>query len=267
MTEENSSEWQAPPPPESPREEVDPPQMSEISTVANIFIEPENTFKDLKQKPRFIIAGIIIALLVGAFTIGIGIKMGDEGMRNFIEEQINKSSQADGMSSEQKSKAIDLQMTIGKYSRFAVPVFVFISFFIGGLLYWLGAKAFGGTGSFFQNLSVWVYSGLPPAIVAMVANLIVLFLKPAEQIDLAVSQKGVLQANPGFFLDGKKMPMIVTVLSTLDVFAIWGWILAAIGLRTVNKLSKGSAWGIVLIFVFVGLLFRLLFAALSGNPQ
>lgn len=266
MTEGNSPEWQAPPSP-PPSDQVDPPQMSEIGTVASVFIEPENTFKDLRRKPRFIIAGIIIALFVGVYAFSVGMKVGDDGMRTFIEEQITKSPQADSMTAEQKKSAIDLQMTIGKYTSYAVPVFVFISFFVGGLLYWGGSKAFGGDGSFMHNLSVWVYSGLPPAVVAMIANIIVLMLKPAEQIDLAVSQRGVLQANPGFFLDGKEMPILVTFLSTFDIFAIWGWILAAIGLKTVNKISTGSAWGIVLIFVIVGLLFRLLFAVLSGNPQ
>ena len=48
--------------------------MSEIGTLGTIFIEPENTFIDLKRKPRFIIAGIIMALLVFAFTFGTHVK-------------------------------------------------------------------------------------------------------------------------------------------------------------------------------------------------
>ena len=241
--------------------------MSEIGTLGNIFLEPGRTFEDLKRKPRFIIAGIIIALLVGVYTYAVGAKVGEAGMRSFIEEQINKSPQADNMSAEQKRSAVDLQMTIGTYTRFAVPIVVFISFFVGALLYWAASKAFGGSGGFLQNLSVWVYSGLPPAVVGMVANFIVLAIKPAEEIDLAASQRGLLHANPSFFIDGKAMPMIATILGTFDLFAIWGWILAAIGLSTVNKMSKGSAWTVVLILVVVGLAFRLLGAFFSGNPN
>ena len=265
MTEQNSPEWEPPPPP--PSEVSEPAQMSEIGTLGNIFLEPGNTFEDLKRKPRFIIAGIIIALLVGAYTFGVGTKVGEAGMRSFIEEQINKSPQADNMSADQKRGAVDMQMTISKFTRFAVPIFVFISFFIGGLLYWGASKAFGGNGGFLQNLSVWVYSGFPPAVVGMIANFIVLAIKPAEEIDLAASQRGLLHANPSFFIDGKTMPMLATVLSTLDVFAIWGWILAAIGLSKVNKMSTGASWTVVLIFVFVGLLFRLAGAYFSGNPN
>lgn len=240
-------------------------KMSEIGTVGNIFFEPESTFNDLRKKPRFIIAGIIIALLVTAYTLGVTYKVGDAGIRSFITEQVDKSPRSDSLTPEQKSNAIQMQMTINKYSRFAIPVFVFISFFVGGLLYWLGTKAFGGGSGFMQNVSVWVYSGLPPAVVGTIANFIVLAFKSADDIDLAASQRGLIHANPSFFIDGKAYPLVATVLSTFDVFAIWGWILAAIGLSVVNKMSKASAWTLVIIITIVGMAFRLIGAFFSGN--
>ena len=243
------------------------PEISEVGSLGTIFFEPERTFKDFKRKPRFVLAGIIIALLVTAYTFGIAMKVGEAGFRSFVAEQIDKSPRADSLSAEQKAGAIDMQVTISKYTRFAVPVFVFISFVIGGLLYWLASKAFGGNGSFLENMSVWVYSGLPPAVISMIANFIVLAMKSADDIDLAASQRGLLHANLSFFVDGKAHPMLATVLSTFDFFAIWGWILAAIGLSTVNRLSKASSWTIVLLLVLVGLGFRLVGAALSGNPS
>lgn len=258
------------PPPAPPAKKADAneaPQMSEPATLGNIFFEPERTFKDLKIKPRFVIGSIIIALLVTAYQFGLVAKVGDDGVRKFIAEQIDKSPQAASLSAEQKKDSVNMQMTISKYTRFAIPVFVFISFLIGALLYWMAAKAFGGDGSFLQNLAVWVYSSIPPTIVAMIANFIVMALKSADDIDLGQSQRGLLHANPSFFIDGKAHPIIATVLSTFDVFAIWGWILAAIGLRVINRTSTGSSWAIVVIIVLIGLGFRLLGALLSGNPS
>lgn len=246
---------------------AEPPQMSEIATLANVFIEPENTFKDMVRKPRWIIAGVIISLLVGVYTLGVLMKVGEAGVRSSIAEQVDKGFGADRMTPEQKKDTVDMQVNINKYTQYAVPVFVFISFFIGGFLYWVGSKAFGGAGGFFQNLSVWIYSSLPPTVIAMIANFIVLALKSADEIDLATSQRGLLQASPAFFVDGKSNPVIATLLSTFDVFAIWGWILAAIGLSVVNKMSKGAAWTLIFIILLVGLGFRLLFAVMSGNPS
>lgn len=251
---------------EQPPTISDPPQMSELATIGNIFFEPGSVFEDLKRKPRFWIAGIIIALLVSAYAFGLTAKIGEAGIRRAVLEQLDKSPQASSMTPEQKNSAVDINLTIQKYTRFAVPVFVFASFFIGGLFYFLGAKAFGGSGGFFHGVSVWVYSSFPPTVIAMVANFIVLMFKSADEIDLTASQRGVIQANPGFLMDGKAMPVLTTIVSTLDLFMIWGWILAAIGLRITNRLSSGSAWAVVLIIALVGVLMRVVGAYFSGNP-
>lgn len=263
MTDQENSEWQAPPPPE--KIVVDEPQMSEIATLVNIFIEPGRTFEDLKRKPRFIMAAVIVSLLITAYAFALNYKVGETGMRQFAVEQIDKSPQTSAMTAEQKSGAADMQMTIQSVMRYVMPVFVLISFVIGGLLYFAGAKAFGGSGGYIHALSVWVYSSLPPTVVGMFANFIVLAFKSVDDINVGASQRGVLNANPSFFIDPVAHPVIATALATFDVFFIWGWILAAIGLRITNKLSSGSAWGIVILLALVGIAFRLIGAIFSGN--
>jgi hypothetical protein len=243
----------------------DPPQMSEISTIAGIFFEPGKTFEDLRRKPRFIIASVIIALLVTAYGFGMYYKIGEAGMRRVVMEQMDKSSQTQSMSNEQKADAVDLQVKIQNGIRYAIPVFIFISLLIGGLLYFLGSKAFGGNGGFMHGLSVWVYSSLPPTVIGMLGSFVVMAFKSVDDIDVASSQRGLLNANPSLLIDGTTQPVLATVLATLDVFFIWGWILAAIGLRITNKLSSGSAWGIVIIFAIIGTLFRIIGAIFSGT--
>lgn len=100
----------------------------------------------------------------------------------------------------------------------------------------------------------------------MIANFIVLAFKSADEINLATSQRGVVQANPSFLIDGKASPVLATLVGTLDLFMIWGWVLAAIGLKITNRLSSGSAWAVVIIFAPVGILFRVIGAFFGGNP-
>jgi hypothetical protein len=245
----------------------DPPQMSEISTIANIFFEPGRVFEDLKRKPRFIIGSVIIALLVTAYTFGLITKVGEAGVRRAVLQQIEKSPQTASMSQEQKAGIVDMNLKIQKYTSYAVPVIVFISILLGGLFYFLAAKAFGGNGGFLHGVSVWVYSSIPPTVVAMIANGLVLMLKSADEIDISASQRGVIQASPGFLLDGKSMPVLTTLVNTLDLFMIWGWILAAIGLRITNRLSSGASWAVVIIIALIGVMFRVASAFFSGNPS
>ncbi len=246
--------------------QTEPPQMSEVATLGNIFLEPGRTFEDLKRKPRFLLATIIVSLLVTAYGFGLYYKVGDKGVREFILQQIEKNPQAGSMDATQKAGAVDMQMTISKVARFAMPLLVAISLLIGGLLYWAGAKAFGGNGGFMHGFSVWVYSSLPPTLVSMIANFIVLAFKSVDEIDLATSQRGVIHANPGFFVDGKASPVLATLVGTLDLFMIWGWVLAVIGLRITNRLSSGSAWAIVIIIALIGVMLRVVGAFFSGNP-
>lgn len=262
----NEPEWQAPPPPENSDVE-EPAQMSEAATLGNIFFEPGNTFEDLRRKPRFILALLIMVVAISAFTFMFFGKLGEDRMRRAMIEQMDKNPQVQSLSPEQKQRQIEMGTTISKYVRYAIPLFVLVGFAIGGLLYWLGGKAMGGSGNYLHGLSAYVYSSFPPVVISMLANIVVLLLKSADDIDLNASQRGLVHANPGFFFEGKETPVLATILSTFDLFQIWGWILAAIGLHKIMKISKGAAWGIVIILALLGVAYRVIQAYMSGNPM
>lgn len=275
MSEENQenaghseSEWEAPPIPEEisaePEEEA---QMSEVATLGNIFLEPGKTFEDLRRKPRFILAFVIIAILSVGFFAAFQQKLGEDRMRRFIATQNERNPQMQAASAEQKEQAVSIALTIQKVTTYALPVILAIAFLLGGLLYWLGSKAMGGSARFTHGLSVFLYSSLPPTVVAQIANFIILFLKPADEIDIAASQRGLVNANPTLFFDGKEMPVLTTLISTIDVFVIWGLVLAAIGLRKVARISSGSAWAVVLIITLIGITLRVVSAFFNGIPS
>lgn len=255
--------WEPPPPPEkiAPAEQS---EMSEVGTVLNVFMEPGRTFEDLRKKPRFILGLILVSLLASVSVFALYQKMGEDGIRRSINEQFDRNPQAAAMPAEQKQSMIGVNMTIQKYMPLMVLVIVPIVMFIIGLFYFLGAKAFGGNGGFMHAVSVVVYSSIPPAVIGTIAGLIVLAIKSADEIDLTSAQRGgLVQANPSMFIDGKAQPVLAAILSSIDVFQIWGWILAAIGLRITNKLSSGSAWAIVIIFALIGVLGKVVGAFFS----
>jgi len=275
MSEENQEnlenkeqEWEAPPIPEQIEAEAEEtPEMSEMGTIANVFIEPGRTFEDLRRKPRYIIAFVLIALASLGFALAFQQKMGEDRIRRFISAQQARSPQIQAASEEQKENALNLTMTIQRVTTYALPVLLLIAFLIGSLIYWLGSKAMGGSARFSQAFSVFVYSSLPPTLVSQFANFIIMLLKPADEIDIAASQRGLVSANPTLFFDGKEMPVLTTLISTIDVFVIWGLVLAALGLHKVAKISKGSAWGVVLILFLLGLTARVISAFLNGIPS
>lgn len=262
MEEPNSAEWQAPPPPEK----IDPPeaaQMSEAATLGNIFLEPGATFEDLRRKPRFLIAGLIIIVAISAFNFLFIQKVGYERL---VRARIESNSRVQQMPSDQKDKIIEQQSgLIWKGIGYAAPpIVVLIIFLLGGLIYFLGANAMGGTARLLHGISVWIYSWFPPFVVSILLNLIVLMFKSADDIDIISSQSGLVQANPSMFIDVKAMPALGALLSSIDLFAIWGWVLAAIGLQKVAKISSGAAWAIVLILGLTGVAVKVVVALVFG---
>jgi hypothetical protein len=260
--EENNSEDMsvADIPEQIPVEEKEQPEMSEVSTLANIFFEPGRVFEDLRKKPRFILGGLIIMLVISTFNIMLVEKVGFSKM---VETQLEANAQVQQMEPKAKQELIERQSKpMFKYIGYAIaPIFLLIVFLLGGLIYFLGANVFGGEAKFMHGVSVWIYSSFPPAIIFMVANIILLFLKSVDDIDLSQAQRGgLIQANPSFFIDGKEMPVLAALLGSIDVFAIWGWILATIGLKVIAKISTASALSIVILIALLGVAAKVVFA-------
>ena len=258
MTEQENPDWQPPPPPEN-IPQADPPQMSEVASLGNVFIEPGRVFEDMRRKPRFLLAGLIAIAVISLFQIAFVEKV---GLGEIVKARIESSKRTQDLSGEQKATIIEQQSgPIAKYITFAAtPIVIAIVFLLGGLIYWGASNAMGGDATFLRGVSVWVYSSFPPALIFMIGNFIVLLLKSVDDIDLAHSQNGLLKANLGSFVDPNTSPVLAALLGSVDLFGIWGWILAAIGLQKVAKISSGAAWAVVLMVGLVGVVAKVVAA-------
>lgn len=240
-----------------------PPSMSTAETLTGIFFEPGSTFEALRGRPRFLIAALIMTVVVTAFSYLFIQRVGYE---NIIRAQIEAG--APDMDAEQKERAVEMQSNAAfKTLAYGAPlIFIPAMLALGGALYLLGTMAMGGSVNYKQALSVWTYASLPPTVLLMLGNILMLFLRSPGDIDPVKDNRGLLQGNPGVLIDGVAHPVLATALSTLDVFSIYGLFLAAIGLRKVGRLSAGAAWGIVLTIWLTLVACRILLATISGRP-
>ena len=261
-----NQEFQPPPPPPLPAPEPPGETMSTGQTLTGIFFEPGRVFESMRQRPRFLVAALVIVFVFFAYYISYIQKVGYETL---ITAETTTGTRGQNMSQEDRDRTISVQMKpVVKALRYGGPIITFLLFFsVGSALYLLGVKMVGKEMTFKQALSVWTYSSFPPTLLLMLLNIIVLFVKtPDDDLSIVKGQGGLVHANPGMFMDGKAFPALTSLAGAFDIFAFYGLFLAALGLRKVGKLSSGAAWGIVLGLWLILVVIRVLISAIAGRP-
>ncbi|MFN2499291.1 MAG: YIP1 family protein [Pyrinomonadaceae bacterium] len=265
MSDPNNQDFVPQPPPPPVTEATDAATMSTGQTLTGIFFEPTRVFESLRQRPRFLAAAIVCTIALLAFTTLFFQRVGYERM---ITEAIESSPRAEQMTPEQKEQAIRMQTgPVVKAIYYASPIIVIALIVSAGAgLYLLGSMLMGRKLSYKQGLAVWAYSSMPPIVVSMLLNIVLLFLKSPDDYDIIqASRRGLVKANLGVLVDPKASPALGTLLSSIDLFAFYGLFLAALGLKKVGKMSSGAAWGIVLTIWIIGVIVRSAFAGITGG--
>lgn len=243
------------------------PAMSTSETLSGIFFEPGRTFESLRERPKFLVASIIMALALVVFTVTFFQRV---GLERVMTEAIENSPQAEQMTPEQKEQAIRMQTgPVFRAVYYVSPVIVIaILVALGAAIYMLGTMLLAKKITYKQALAVWAYSSMPPIVLSMFLNIILLFLKSPDDYDIVhASKRGLVQANLGLFTNPQASPVLATLLGSIDLFAFYGLFLAAIGLRKMVKMPSSTAWAIVLIIWAIGVIFRASFAGILGTAM
>ena len=267
MSDPNLHSFQPPPPPSFGQPSVPAgPTLSTTETLTGIFFEPGRVFEALRDRPRFLAATLIVIASALIFTFFLFQRVGYE---NIARAAIESNSRLAEMSPDQKEQLIQRQTSpVFKALAYVYPVIgTFIFFAIGAAVYLLGAMMMARSMSYWQALSVWAYSSMPPFVLIMLLNIVLLFLTSPDNIDMAHASRGLVRANLGWLVSPSASPMLATALGAIDVFAFYGLFLAALGLRKVARLSSGAAWGIVIVVWVIGVVARIAFAGIFGTAM
>jgi hypothetical protein len=264
MSETNFTSPHAPTPAQAGAAE---PVMSTPETLSGIFFEPGRTFEALRARPRFLVAALIVVVAFMAFYLTYTQRVGYDQIVDSELAVARKSNP--NMTDEQAAAGARIQKgPIVKAIRLGSPFIGFAVVFAAGAgLYLLGAMLMGGALSYKQALAVWTYSTMPPLLLLTLLNFVLLFASPPEDAAEIVqgAQRGLARANIGALVDGSAHPVLATALGSLDILTFYGLFLAALGLRKVGRLKKGSAWTIVLALWGIGVIARIAIALATGR--
>lgn len=223
-----------------------------IGRLSGIYFSPSETFPIIGKAPKFVLAmiltGIIAAISSAALTNRIG-------MENLVRKQMEPMVERGWMTQEQADLAIQQSTTgtRGTISKVQGPVFAAIGFCIMILaitaLFKLISMIVGAENDFKPLLGVTAWTFLAISILSTALFIIVIYLKPPDDIDLFNPIGSNLGAVIGMVVD--KPPKFLTALASwIDVFGIWRIALLSIGYAAVSRKLKAGTAAIFLLILY-----------------
>lgn len=203
---------------------------NEFATLGTIFVNPKATFEAMAERPRFILAIILVVAVITALTVPIfqaGIVRDDTIAK--MEAKGTPDAQV-----EATAKFFDSPMGLAISLGGNVVAIPFVWLVTGGILFFMGNLMLGAKLRFPHYLSAAAYSW----VVGMIDH--------GVRTALMVA-KGSMDVRLGlgnFF--GDELPFLGRVLDSMtDPLLLWGTAVMALGVAVYAK--KGFGFGVIAV--------------------
>jgi hypothetical protein len=243
-----------------------PPQetapLSEPSRVINTFIAPSKTFTDLRRSASWWLPFLISAIVSVAFVYVGDQKVGFRKIaENLLRTQPKQAEQLERLPPDQRETQMR-QRTVGtKWISYGFFLLILILHaIIAGVLFGTLKFGFSADVKYKTVFALVIFASLPGILKVALASLSLVAGASADSFTF----QNPIATNPGYFVDPAANPVLYSLLSSFDVFAIWTLVLTAIGLTCISKIKTGSAFAVVFgwfaVVVLIGVGFAAAFA-------
>ena len=225
----------AAPAPASP--EPEQPALSEPQRIIDVFIAPGKTFEDLKRKPSWWVPWLLGAIVTLAFGMAVTQKVDLVGYtRHQIEQSRFRQQQFEQLTAEQQEQQLRAGATATKFVFYALPVFTLV----GGLVYGAVLMAvfnfgFAAEIPFQRALAIVFYALLPRALYYALVSVSLWVSSDPNSIDITGN---AMPTNLGFFMDPQGNKFLYSLISNLDLFALWSVVLLGLGFAVASTKGK-----------------------------
>jgi hypothetical protein len=235
---------------------------STFGRLLGALVSPAATFRSLAERPTWLAA--LLAVCLSGVVAGViaGPKIDWEDV---VRTQMERSGQ--DVPAAQIEQGIAMWEKIGPFLVYIGPFMMAFALLVFALVFWGAFTLAGGQLGFKRSLAV-VSHGMMPWVVSALLSIPVVM--SADRIGGEQLESGsYLQSSLAAFASEDAGPVLIALLSKLDVFTLWSVVLLAIGYRFVAKvpprtaaLTVGLLWA---IYVAVNVGFAALGAAFAGG--
>ena len=226
--------------------------LSQMARMGDAFIAPTKTFEDIRRNASWWMPFIVTSLLglVFAYTV-----LNKIGLPTLIDGVVHQSSaledrMANGTPEEVASTRHGMEMQF-KFMYVAPVIFLVVALLVAGIFLGTANFVFGGRATYGQMVAVWFYGTLPLVLVSILTIITVFAGASGDSFNI----RNTVGTNVGFYLmNGDTPHWLVTLLSSVDVIAIWSALLLTLGISIVAGIKRGAAamvvfgwWGIYVL--------------------
>lgn len=222
--------------------------MGAILDLVRVLFEPVPVFERVREKPRFLLPFLALAL--------VQIVLGIVNMP-FMQAAMRAQMAQAGAPAGGPDRSAFVWIGV-----IAAPITIGIFLLVAALILWILVSIFGGEGKFTTLLSMTLYTAVPSLVLMSVIGAIVLQLRGVETISSFLDMQPALGLD---LLAPGARGFVGAVLKGINPFSIWGLVLTAIGVSVTHKLPKGTGYTIAIIAFLLGLLIGAGLASLGGG--
>ena len=236
--------------------------LSQVERVADTFVAPSKTFTDILRSSSWWLPFLLSSLCTCLFAYVILHKI---GVPTLVESTLHSSARMeDQIAQATPEQAARMRLLIGKQFQYMYIAPVFLAIFgliSAAVLLAIANFGFGGRATYARLLAVWFYGTLPLLFMSILTVITIYAGMTADNFNI----KDPVGTNVGYYLSTTAAPRwLQTLLSSVDVLAIWSAILLSLGVSIVAGIKRSSAaitvFGSWLLYVVL----QTAFAAISG---
>ena len=227
-----------------------PPEQAPINHFGRAFgalFNPMTTFEDVARRPSWIVP-VILLTVISLATIAVFSQR--VGWERVVKQQVERSPRAAermaAMKPEQRQQAIEQSVKLYQIIGYVAAAIEFFIIVVVLALALMGAVNLfcGASVRYITSMAVVAHAYMPSLVSGLLA-IVILFLKNPDTVDV----EHIVASNLGALVGSDWPRWLVSLASSVDLFAFWRIALLAIGFSAASpkKVTVGKALGIILV--------------------
>ena len=223
--------------------------MTALVDFFQVLWRPRAVFEKLTEKPRWVVAALVILLGIGFFTVMSAPAQTEQALAEL-------EKRADTMEPGQFESAKEFMESpaIAIFAAVSALVAAVFGLAVKSGLFHLGGTSFGGRANFVGALGIVMYSSAPLAI----RNFLGGAVAAATGEPMAEGMSALLPMDD-------RVSALGSFLAGIDLFVFWSLFLGVVGLSAVYKLDRNKALLVTVGFWMLTTVLRVGAVALSGS--